>query len=143
MILQYTTSHPNAKFEKPANGDAGYDLRTPTQIEIPPLSQSKHPTPVNTHVRLAIPDGHWAKIYDRSSKAKQGIFTTAGVIDNGYRGDVIILVTNTTDKTVVFEAGEKIAQLVILQLITPSTEFVTDLNVTERGDSGFGSTGRF
>lgn len=142
-ILRYTKTNENARLVQPGEGDAGYDICTPFYVEVPPVRETGLPVAINTHLQFQYPEGYWAKIFDRSSVAKRGVFTTAGVIDNGYRGDTIVLLTNYGHETVVFEQGEKIAQLVLMPLsVFPATS-VTELNITSRGDGGFGSTGRF
>lgn len=99
---------------------------------------------VNTDIAIAIPKGYVGLIQPRSGLAfKQGIDTMAGVIDSDYRGQVKVLLTCHEElECMYFEKGDRIAQLVILPILTPELEVVTDLDATERGNDGFGSTGK-
>ena len=71
----------------------------------------------------------------------RGITTLAGVIDPGYRGELKVVLLNTTGQPITLAAGDRIAQLRIVQRIEASFEEVSDLEETHRGDKGFGSTG--
>ncbi|MEQ8676268.1 MAG: dUTP diphosphatase [Aggregatilineales bacterium] len=122
----------------PRDGDAGYDLRTVTAMTIAPGEQVALPAGVH----LEIPAGFVGLVKDRSSMAKRGFTTSAGVIDSGYRGQVLILIRNQTDAAMTVEQGERIAQLLILPAYTFEVEVVDELTETERGTGGFGSTGR-
>ena len=69
--------------------------------------------------------------------------TTDGTIDSGYVGSIRVVLFNHSNQDYSVQAGQKIAQLVILPIITPTPEIVAYLDDTERGDGGFGSTGKF
>lgn len=71
-----------------------------------------------------------------------GISSEGGVIDVGYNGSIRVKLLNHSDKDYTVNAGDKISQLVILPILTPDLELVDKLEDTERGDGGFGSTGR-
>jgi dUTP pyrophosphatase len=71
---------------------------------------------------------------------KHGI-TSEGVIDVGYTGSIAVKLYNNSDKAYGFKAGDKISQLVIMPILTPSFEQVEEFEETERGNNGFGSTG--
>lgn len=80
-------------------------------------------------------------------KSKSGLnvrddLTSEGVIDSGYTGSIVVKLYNHGDKSKFIRAGEKISQLVIMPIITPELELVQFLEETERGDNGFGSTGK-
>lgn len=80
-------------------------------------------------------------------KSKSGLnvkygITSEGVIDAGYTGSIVVCLHNTSDYDYNFTAGDKISQLVILPIITPTVKLVDEFPVTDRGDNGFGSTGR-
>jgi dUTP pyrophosphatase len=92
---------------------------------------------VNGHV---VPDGQL--IRDRSSMASKGVFTHGGVIDAGYRGEVMVLLTTLTKQ--VIKAGDKFAQMVPTPVLTDKVVVVEKLTTygAERGDKGFGSTGQ-
>jgi dUTP pyrophosphatase len=72
---------------------------------------------------------------------KHGI-VSEGVIDVGYTGSIVVKLYNHSDKDYYVEAGDKISQLVILPILTPSLDLVDTLDDTDRGDNGFGSSGR-
>jgi dUTP pyrophosphatase len=81
-------------------------------------------------------------VRDRSSMAARGLATTGGVIDAGYRGEILILVTNLRAHPVEIKAGEKIAQMIPVPVLTGVVEQVTDLEDSSRAEKGFGSSGR-
>ena len=81
-------------------------------------------------------------VRDRSSMAARGIATTAGVIDAGYRGEVQILMTNLGSETVELKAGEKIAQMIPVPVLTGLVQEVETLEDSARAEKGFGSSGR-
>jgi dUTP pyrophosphatase len=80
-------------------------------------------------------------VRDRSSMAAKGIATTAGVIDAGYRGEILILMTNLGEFTVELRAGEKIAQMIPVPILTGSVQTVDSLEDSARAEKGFGSSG--
>lgn len=90
---------------------------------------------------MAFPADYGALVEDRSGLAVKGITTLAGVIDPGYRGELKVVLTNVTDAPIELAAGDRIAQLRIVQRLQASFEEVDDLDDTRRGDGGFGSTG--
>ena len=99
------------------------------------------PTKVRTGIALEIPRGFMGLILDRSSMARDGFFVTGGVIDSGYRGEIQVLLTNSTSKAHMLTAGQKVAQMAIL----PCPEFkineVLQLMPGERDTRGWGSSG--
>jgi len=80
-------------------------------------------------------------VRDRSSMAARGLATTGGVIDAGYRGEVLIVMTNLGDAAVELKAGEKIAQMVPVPVLTGAVNEVESLEDSVRAAKGFGSTG--
>lgn len=90
---------------------------------------------------MAFPEDYGALIEDRSGLAVRGITTLAGVIDPGYRGELKVVLTNVTDAPIELAAGNRIAQLRIVQRLQASFEEVNDLDQTHRGEASFGSTG--
>jgi dUTP pyrophosphatase len=122
--------------------DLGYDLFALEDVQLEPRStvrvrtgiavEARHPT---TGVALGL------LVRDRSSMAAKGIATTAGVIDAGYRGEILILMTNLGDTPVELKAGEKIAQLIPVPVLTGSVETVESLEESSRAAKGFGSSG--
>jgi dUTP pyrophosphatase len=81
-------------------------------------------------------------VRDRSSMAARGIATTGGVIDAGYRGEILVVMTNLGDAGVELKAGEKIAQMVPVPVLTGPVQEVESLEGSERAAKGFGSSGR-
>lgn len=81
-------------------------------------------------------------VRDRSSIAARGIATTGGVIDAGYRGEILVLMTNLGESGVELNAGEKIAQMVPVHVLTGPVEEVEVLEESARAEKGFGSSGR-
>jgi dUTP pyrophosphatase len=81
-------------------------------------------------------------VRDRSSMAARGIATTAGVIDAGYRGEILVLMTNLGEAPVEVKAGEKIAQMIPVPVLTGLVEEVETLEASARLAKGFGSSGR-
>lgn len=96
----------------------------------------------DTGVHIEIPRGYVGFIKSKSGlNVKHGL-TAEGVIDSGYTGSIVVKLYNHTSSSFYFKAGDKIAQLVILPIFTPDLELVDSLDPTDRGDGGFGSTGR-
>jgi dUTP pyrophosphatase len=98
---------------------------------------------VETGIRIQLAEGYYAKLEARSGLAcKFGIMVQAGVIDSDYRGMIKVLLYNSGKVDYVFEAGDRIAQLIVLKHETPTYERVDELNDTQRSGAGFGSTGK-
>lgn len=122
---------------------AGYDLYAATSydIEIAPHKTVK----IDTGIAVAIPEGYFGAIYARSGLAtKQGLRpgNCVGVIDADYRGPVIVALHNDTNEYQYIHAGDRIAQLVIQPFLSVEFNEVRELDTTERGEGGFGSTGK-
>lgn len=101
-------------------------------------------TKIKTGIHVQIPNGFVGLIQDRSSIGSKTVKVLGGVIDNSYLGDVSVLLVNLTDKEIRFSANDRIAQLLIIPIITPKIKPVAsieELGKTERGQQGFGSTG--
>ena len=81
-------------------------------------------------------------VRDRSSMASKGIATTGGVIDAGYRGEIMVLMTNLGSVQLPILAGEKIAQMIPVPVLTGAVEEVENLEESSRAEKGFGSSGR-
>ncbi len=140
LQVQYTDAYKALDlppFTAPRDGDAGYDIRTIETTTLKPGEQVALPT----GLRVAIPSGFVGLVKDRSSMAKRGFTTSAGVIDSGYRGEVLILLRNQTTEVMTVEQGERIAQMLLIPVFAFPVEEAT-LDATERGADGFGSTGR-
>lgn len=93
-------------------------------------------------VCVEIPKGYAGLILGRSSMSKKGIVCMTGVIDSGYTGELGVALFNTSYQSIVIHKGERICQLVIMKLADiEKAEHVEELENSERGDKGFGSTG--
>ncbi len=118
--------------------DAGYDLYSSEKVAIPARSTVL----VSTGISMAIPEGYVGLIWDRSSMGVKGVHRHAGVIDSGYRGHIKVCLHNTSKDTYHVEYGDRIAQILIQQAANFKLEEVESLDHTERGEGGFGSTGK-
>ena len=138
MIMKVKLA-PGAYYpERAHETDAGLDLKSPINLVIEP----KRKAVIDTGVHFAIPKGYVGLLTSKSGlMAKYGI-TSRGTIDSGYTGSVRVVLFNHSDEHFVVCEGDKISQLVILPMITPMLEYVSDLDETERGEGGFGSSGR-
>lgn len=125
--------------EKAHKNDAGYDIRTPNKFYMWANSRKN----IDTGIHIGIPSGYYAKIESKSGlMTKHGITAMGGVIDSGYTGSIVVALRNETDIGYQFEAGDKIAQIIFHRCESPEINVVDSLPETERGDGGFGSTGR-
>jgi len=122
-------------------GDAGYDLRSAQECKIEP----GHRALVSTGIALAIPEGYAGFVQPRSGLAiKSGItaLNSPGLIDSGYRDEIkVILINHDPMETFVIHKGDRIAQLVIQKYETINWQITDDLEDSDRGTGGFGSTG--
>ena len=122
-------------------GDAGLDLRSAVDIEVAPGERALVPT----GVAVAIPDGHAGLVLPRSGLASKHGLTMAnapGLIDAGYRGEVICAVVNLDITTPVkIGKGDRIAQLAVVPVSEIEAAWVDELPPSIRGEGGFGSTG--
>ena len=124
--------------ERAHSTDAGADLRTPYDVIVP----NKGSVVIDTGVHIELPPNTVGMLKSKSGlNVKYGI-TSEGVIDVGYTGSIAVKLYNHSDKPYELKAGEKISQLVVMPILTPSFELVDELEATERGDNGFGSSGR-
>ena len=118
--------------------DAGADLRTPYSVMVEP----KGSVVIDTGVHIELPPNTVGMLKSKSGlNVKHGI-TSEGVIDVGYTGSIRVKLYNHSDKPYEFKNGDKITQLVIMPILTPTFEQVEEFEDTERGNGGFGSTGR-
>ena len=130
--------------ESAHTADAGYDLRTPKAFYI----EAGGHAIIDTGVHIQIPEGYVGFLKSKSGLNVKFHITGEGVIDSGYTGSIVVKLYNhekwspLDDNEVRFERGDKIIQLVLLPIFKPELEIVDGLEETERGDGGFGSTGR-
>lgn len=145
MEVLITKLRENAKI--PSRGSekaAGYDLYACLdceKIEIAPHTTAK----IGTGLAIAVPDGYFGAVFARSGlAAKEGLrpANCTGVCDSDYRGEYIVALHNDTDTARTVSNGDRIAQLVIMPYLAVSFRETDCLDSTERGDGGFGSTGK-
>jgi dUTP pyrophosphatase len=123
--------------------DLGYDLFALDGAVLAPRAAVKVRTGIAVEARHPVTGGPLGLLVrDRSSMAARGIATTAGVIDAGYRGEILILMTNLGEVAVELKAGEKIAQMIPVPVLTGTVETVENLEDSARAEKGFGSSGR-
>lgn len=123
------------------NGDAGVDLRSVERIALEPQERAM----VATGLTIALPEGYAGFVLPRSGlAAKHGIsiVNAPGLIDSNYRGELKVILLNTDpDKSFTIEIGDRIAQLIVMPIPTINFEQVEELTESQRGESGFGSSG--
>ena len=118
--------------------DAGLDLRSPVDITVPARGSAI----IDTGVHVEIPFSCAGFLKSKSGlNTKHGI-TSEGVIDTGYTGSIVVKLYNNSECDYVVHRGDKISQLIIMCIGLPEVEIVDRLEESERGDNGFGSTGR-
>lgn len=131
----------NQHAQAPKRGSAlaaGYDLSSAEDCVIP----ARGKLAVHTGLAIHVPHGTYGRVAPRSGlAAKHFIDVGAGVIDEDYRGEVLVLLFNHNDTDFKVAKGDRIAQLVLECIVTPDVEVVEDLDDTSRGAGGFGSTG--
>ena len=125
--------------ERAHNTDAGLDLRTPYEVKIPAHGSAC----IDTGVHIELPPGTFGHLESKSGmNVNHSVVSHGGIIDEGYTGSIVAKLYNHSDRDYWFQDGDKCIQLIIQPYIAPDMEVVTELDETERGSSGFGSTGR-
>ena len=122
--------------------DAGLDL-TATDITLEPNDCGQTVVVYHCGLAVEIPEGHVGLLFPRSSIAKKSIFMTnaVGVIDSGYRGEIMAKMHVTTDAApAVYKVGEKFAQLIVMPIPEVTISEVAELSESDRGENGFGSS---
>lgn len=140
MELKIKKLHPEAKMPTYAHlGDAGMDLYACENCVLEPGERVQ----VKTGIAVAIPDGYVGLIWDKSGLShKYGLKTLGGVVDAGYRGEIMVGLVNMGTETHTFTIGDKVAQMLIQKVEQPTLYEVDELGDTVRGEGAFGSTGR-
>ena len=129
---------------KNLTGDVGYDIYSDEDIDrIPGKIEA-----IKTGIAIEIPEGYGALLVGRSGRTSKTPFrVNLGVIDNGYRGELLVMNDVLPDgkkainKVERIRKGDKIAQLIILPIYELDVEEVEELSITDRGEKGFGSSG--
>jgi dUTP pyrophosphatase len=136
--------HNDAVFPKYAYGtDSGFDLHSTEDLSIGPFGRILVPT----GLKVSFPEGYEIQVRPKSGLAiKQGltVLNTPGTVDQGYTGEIQVIVFNTNNYTVMIPKGMKVAQAVLCPVINGKYvkfEQVDTLDEKDRGDNGFGSTG--
>ena len=112
---------------------AGLDLYSSIDVCIEIGSIKK----INTGIRVSLPENSYGSIRDKSFLAAKGLLTLGGVIDNDYTGEIIIIMTSLIEP-IKIKQGQKIAQLIVSNIMYPKIKIVKFLKSTERNDKGFG-----
>jgi dUTP pyrophosphatase len=121
-------------------GDAGMDLCSVERLVVPAGGRAL----VHTGLKMALPPGYEAQVRPRSGLAlKRGVtvLNTPGTIDEGYRGEIGVVLANFGDEDFAVEKGDRIAQMVIAPVTRAEICETQELDATDRGEGGFGSTG--
>jgi len=118
--------------------DAGLDLYSSEAS----LVRARGWKAISAGISISIPDGYYARIAPRSGLAyKHGLDVFAGVVDSGYRGEIKVIIYNAGEKDYLINQGDKIAQLIIEKCYLWEVKVVDELNDSDRGERGFGSSG--
>lgn len=157
--LSDTAKLPTYGSEKAACADLCCDLRVDKCIDLNPKNVDfKHMeysgdcfdrVHIAPHETIKIPtgwafqppDGYMLQILQRSGLASKGLICVGGILDNDYVGEVVVILLNTTDDYIKINNGDRIAQMALRKYDQADFEIIDELDSTERGDSGFGSTG--
>lgn len=130
---------PTCNNPTPETGDSGYDIYACEDCIVPPKSSEIVPTGITVGF---ITPGYWFRIEGRSGLGfKYGIAPHNGIIDNGYRGDLGVKLYNHGSQPYYVKAGDRIAQLIVYPLLQPVISWTEQIERTERGEKGFGSSG--
>jgi dUTP pyrophosphatase len=131
-------------FIAPREGDAGYDVRAYGNYALPAWEW----VTINTGLAIKIPEGYVGLVRGRSGLAfKENVFALHGTIDSSYRGELKLKMCyqpehGWRDSMYIVKHGDKLAQIVFVPCLALGTQEVSELDTTERGEAGFGSTGK-
>ena len=135
--LKVKLLHREARLPHQATpNSAGYDIRTITDGQAPSFTR----TLIRTGLSVEPPPSTYIRIAPRSSLSMQGIDIAGGVVDGDYRGELLVIVVNTTCRPFIFEQGKQIAQIIVEKIHTPKILQVTSLTPSDRGEKGFDNT---
>ena len=118
--------------------DAGLDLYTPKEFVV----KAHNSATIDTGVHVELPEGYAGFLKSKSGLNVKWSIQSDGVIDTGYTGSIVVKLYNHANVPYAFHKGDKITQLVLVKIGLPELEVVDSLDKTERGDNGFGSSGR-
>lgn len=141
MTLSFKRVHPDAVLPAYAHpSDAGMDIRSVEELTIPVGKRAL----VHTGLVVNLPPAYEAQVRPRSGlalKAGVTVLNTPGTIDAGYRGEIGVILINLGENDFEVKKGDRIAQLVIAPVTQPTVVEATEIDETDRGSGGFGSTG--
>ena len=141
MTLSFKRTRPAAQLPRYAHAsDAGMDVQSAESLVIPAKARALVPTGLVANIPL----GYEIQVRPRSGLAfKKGVtvLNAPGTIDAGYRGEIGVLLVNLGDEPFEIKAGDRIAQLVVAPVLQPDIVEASDIDETDRGVAGFGSTG--
>ncbi|MCR5144244.1 MAG: dUTP diphosphatase [Lachnospiraceae bacterium] len=144
MKIEIITLSESAKLpERGSDMAAGYDLFADITEDI--IIDPHTTAMVGTGIAVAIPEGYFGGIFARSGlSSKEGLrpANCTGVVDADYRGEVKVALHNDSDFERIITPGQKVAQMVIMPFLSVEFDLVDDLDSTDRGEGGFGSTGK-
>jgi dUTP pyrophosphatase len=142
MLIKAKRLLPRAKLPTKAygDGDAGWDIYASCNT----LIESGDQVRVPVDLAIELPKGYFVEVHTKSSYGARGLKAHLGIIDNGYRGDLGVLMFNYGKEQQRIEAGDKVAQLIVRKQedIGWTVEERLELSDSERGEKGFGSSGR-
>lgn len=140
MILRVKKVHPEAKLPIYAHpGDVGMDLCTVEEVVVPAGKSAR----LKSGISVEIPEGYAGLCWDKSGLSmNHRIKVLAGVIDAGFRGEIVMSVINLGQEAYFFKKGDKVMQMLIQKVEVPEIVEVRELSETQRGEKGFGSTGK-
>ena len=118
--------------------DAGYDLRTPVCVTVPAHGSAC----VNTGVHIELPPGKCAVVISKSGLYTKHDISSTGLIDEGFTGTISVNLQNHSAMDYTFLRGDKVSQFFITNYYDEVLELVSELSPSDRGDAGYGSTGR-
>ncbi len=138
-VLKFLSVDPAAIL--PTRGSpnaAGLDLCSIENVRI----DGRNRAAVRTGLCVALPEGCYGRIAPRSGLAlKSGIDVLAGVVDSDYRGEIICILINHSEKEFSIKVGDRVAQFILEKILIPAAAWTDELEKTSRSDRGFGSTG--
>ena len=150
-FIPIITTHPDAVIPTQKQGDVGFDVSSVEDMEILPGSTQKVPTGLKIADSIITPNQNeevqFLKVEGRSGLASKGIFPVGGIIDPDYRGEIGIILHNSSQDTFKINKGDRVAQLVCYNVLATNIfnkvrfTIVEDVSETNRGDKGFGSSG--
>lgn len=124
--------------ERAHDTDAGADIRTPIRFKLPMRGSAV----IHTGVHVQLPPNTVGMLKSKSGLNIRSGISSEGVIDEGYSGEIVVRLENVSEHSYLFERGDKITQLVVMPVTYPTFVEVEEIGGGERGNDGFGSTGR-